>query len=329
MFCTKCGANVEDGVKFCTECGENLLLTTSQQSQPDLQQQASYQQTPSQPVYQQQPVYQAAYQPAMNMAPKRKRHVGLYVMLSILIILAAIIVYILGSLSFFKPKDLGIKYTQADFNGVIQKLGIHINADLGSNQTYDNAPILAGSMTSKGDSTITKENFENGLNYQDFNWEFSNYVQKSVTLTPEEVTAFFNEIAPTFWWFDKTQVKIDGNGKIITSSQADIKKIKEDLYSDVANNIPIPLPDKVNIYTEGDFSITDNKINMVPDVIKAGPLSVPEQYLAGDNLDIFSSFLERFYTVIPGLQINNAGIKDGEFVFDGMIPTEVKVTPKN
>ncbi|MHB8962393.1 MAG: zinc ribbon domain-containing protein [Saccharofermentanales bacterium] len=357
MFCTKCGANMADGAQFCTQCGaqfpseaapdQTAGQTAGQPSSQAAAQQSSqavqpaYQQ-PVQPVYQQpvqqayqqpayqQPVYhQPVYQQSVQAMPKKKRHVGLYIMLGILICITGAIAYILGSMSFFKPKNLGISYTQADFNSVVQKLGLHITADLGNGETYDNMPILTGDSTTKPDSTITDETLKNKLSYKDFNWEFSNYQPKSVTLTPAEVTAFFNEIAPSFWWFDKTQVKIAPDGKIITSSQADIEKILSDLYPDVAEFIPIPLPGSANLYTEGDFSITDNQITMDPEVLKLGPIGVPTQYLQGENLDSFSSYLDRFYTIIPDLQINSAGAKDGGFVFDGVIPTEVSITPKN
>jgi len=38
--------------------------------------------------------------------------------------------------------------------------------------------------------------------------------------------------------------------------------------------------------------------------------------------------LERFYTIIPELQIKNAGVSNGGFIFDGVIPTQVSITPK-
>jgi len=357
MFCTKCGANVADGIKFCTACGADLSLapassasesgtgqtagkttesatSTAPASAPATPTPAPIpafqQQTYQQPVYQPQPAYQQPmYQPAAIAVPKKKRHVGLYILLSILIVLAGLIVYMLGSLSFFKPKNLGVSYTQADTNSVMKKLGIHITADLGNGEKYDNAPMLTGDLTAKPDSTLKSKTLGTKLSYKDYNWAFSNYQPKSVTLTPAEATAFFNEIAPSFWWFDDTQVKIDSDGSILTSSKANIKKIKEEIYPDVAGEIPIPLPDSVNLYTKGGFSITNNKIDMVPEEIKVGPVGVPGQYLKGDNLDVFSDYLSRFITVIPGLQIDNAGVQGDGFVFEGTIPTEVNITPKN
>ena len=341
MFCTKCGANVVEGMKFCTGCGADVSqMTSSGQTEetktdaPATEQPVNQQPVYQQPVYQQpvyqQPVYQQpVYQPVVT-APKKKRHTGLIITLVVLAVLIGGAAYVLGSVfSWFGPKNIGGSYTQADFNSMIQKLGLHITADLGNGETYDNAPILSGDSKSKADSTIKAATLKKKLSIHDYNWSFSNYQPKSVTLTVAEANAFFNEIAPSFWWFDKTHVIIDKNGKIISSSKVDIKKIKAELYPDVAGDIPIPLPSSLNLYTEGDFSITNNQIDMVPDVIKAGPISIPEQYTGGDNLDIFEDYLARFFTIIPDMQINYAGAKNGEFVFDGTIPTEVAVTPKN
>ncbi len=326
MFCTKCGAKADEGIRFCTQCGAEIPAAGAPAGTPG----RADGQPPmdGQPVYPQ-PVFPgpAAYQ-AVPPPKKKKRHTGLYVLLGILIVLVGAVVYLLGSLSLFKPKNLGIRYDQADFNSVVQKLGLHVTADLGNGETYDNAPILSGDAAAVPDSTISSGTLKGKLSYKDYDWSFSDYQPVSVTLTPEEVSAFFNEIAPTFWWFDDTQVKIAPDGTIITSTRADIRKILEDLFPDVAGYIPVPLPDSANLYTEGDFAITDNRIAMDPDVIKVGPVSIPGTYLEGENLDVFSEYLGRFYTIIPDLQINSAGVQGGEFVFDGVIPTEVSVTPK-
>jgi len=236
---------------------------------------------------------------------RRKRSRALIVFLIFIALIAGGSLYFFGTLSFLKPKDLGVKYTREDYNNVIKKLGMNISKDLEEDKK------------SKG-----------GLNYKDYNWSFSDYQHKTFTLTSSEVSAFFNYIAPDFWWFKDTQASIDSNGDIITSSKADISKMKRDLFSDVASKIPVPLPSSANLYTKGDFSIVNNKIIMTPKVFEVGSIGIPKQYTTGSNLAVFSNYLERFITVIPELKINNAGVKDGQFFFDGVVPTKVSVTHK-
>ncbi len=319
MFCKNCGSENVDGNVFCKECGSKI--------EPVIQQQ--------QPVMQQQPVNNfqqpmPAYAATSFVPARKKSHFGRWIFLVVLLAILGFIAYFVATTFFGGPKDLGIRYTQKDYNNVIQKLGIHITADLGNGETYDNKDILAGDDSATGykssanSSSVTIKD----LNFKDFNWEFSNYVHKTITLSDVEATAFFNEIAPSFWWFKDTQVKINPDGTILTSSSANIDKMKKTLYSDVADKIPFALPNKVNLYTEGDFGVQNNKITMDPKVMNAGPVPVPKTFTTGDNLAVFSTYLERFYTIVPELDIINAGVKDGQFVFDGTIPTEIKVTPK-
>ena len=47
------------------------------------------------------------------------------------------------------------------------------------------------------------------------------------------------------------------------SSTADIERLKTDLYSDVADDAPIPLPDRLNIYSKGQVSITNNQLTEI------------------------------------------------------------------
>ena len=90
-FCTECGANVPDGLKFCTGCGKLMdEATVSQtQQQPQQQQQVQQQQPQQQQVQQSasvarvapatatpatlttQPIATVAYNPAANMAPPK------------------------------------------------------------------------------------------------------------------------------------------------------------------------------------------------------------------------------------------------------------------
>lgn len=234
--------------------------------------------------------------------PRKKKHVGLWVFLIIVLLIAAAIFYFYGSLALFPPKHLGINYTQADLDSVMKKLNVQI--------------------------TAPKEVPE-GASINDYNWKFSNYQPRKFTLTPTEATAFFNEIAPQLWWFDQIQIKVE-KGTILTSSSVDIARIKQDLYADVAGQIPVPLPEKANLYTEGDFAIHDNQISMQPDVIQVGLVPIPDQYLQGEELQVFSDYLERFITVIPDIDIKEAGLQDdGNFIFDGVIPTQIEVTPKS
>lgn len=217
-----------------------------------------------------------------------------------------------ASFSLLGPKDLGVEYTKEDYNSAMEKTGMTIEFE-----------GMTGEELEEFKETAGKESIN------DYNFEFSEYERKQFTLTAEESTALLNEIAPSFWWFDDLQVKVSPDGTMEGSSKADIRRLKEDLYADVAGDVPIPLPDTLNIYSKGKLSVTNNQINAEPEEFDLGPVGLPEKYLEPENVEVMEDYFPRIYTVVPGLEIKSlSSNENGEFVFDGVIPQKVSVTKK-
>ncbi|ABE51180.1 hypothetical protein [Methanococcoides burtonii] len=217
-----------------------------------------------------------------------------------------------ASFSLLGPKDLGVEYTHEDYLSALEKTGMEIE--------YKG---LTGEALEEYKKDAPKESFH------DYNFEFSEYERKEFTLTAEESTALLNEIAPAFWWFDDLQVKVSPDGTMEGSSTADIKRLKADLYSDVVDDVPIPLPNTLNIYSKGQISITNNQLSAQPESFKLGPASLPTKYMSDESVSVMEDYFPRIYTVVPGLEINSlTSNSNGEFVFDGVIPQKVSVTEK-
>ena len=77
MFCTNCGANIDNGSLFCTNCGTPLASAAAQQApmQKQVRQEPVVQQaqpTPYQQTPYQQPVQQDAYQPPSYDSPAQQ-----------------------------------------------------------------------------------------------------------------------------------------------------------------------------------------------------------------------------------------------------------------
>ncbi len=228
----------------------------------------------------------------------------------LIIIGSAFAVY--ASFSILGPKDLGVEYTHEDYLSALEKTGMEIE--------YKG---MSGEVLEEYKTDAPKESF------QDYNFEFSDYERKQFTLTAEESTALLNELAPSFWWFDDLQVKASPDGTMEGSSKVDVKRLKSDLYSDVADDVPIPLPDTLNIYSKGQISVKDNKLNGDPESFKLGAASLPGKYMEEGSVDVMEEYFPRIYTVVPGLEINSlTSNSDGEFVFDGVVPQKVTVTEK-
>lgn len=294
MNCTNCGAQIEQNARFCTVCGAALAAP------------AQYVPPPQQPVYA--PVY------AAPVIPKKKARTGIWITLALLLIILGAAGWFLGRLMFFKPKDLGIKYTEADFQSAMDKIGTQITFE---GKTGDDLDAFRKSLK------------DEEFYIEDYNFELTDYQRKSFTLTPQEATALLNEVAKGFWWFEDVQVKVLPDGSMEGSSKADIAKLKKELYSDVAGNIPIPLPDSLNIYSKGKLSITNNHLEAQPEEFDLGPIELPNQYKTQGAVQTVSGYLERIYTVVPELEIISlTADEDGNFVFDGVIPQKVVVTKK-
>ncbi|MBC7086639.1 MAG: hypothetical protein H5T43_09850 [Methanomethylovorans sp.] len=235
-----------------------------------------------------------------------------YILLAVsgLVIIGAFWVY--ASFSLLGPKDLGVRYTHEDYISALEKTGIQVE--------YEG---LTGEALEEYKKHTEKKSIH------DYNFEFSDYERKQFTLTNEEATALLNELAPGFWWFDNLQVKVLPDGTMEGSSTADIKRLKTDLYADVADDVPIPLPDTLNIYSKGRISITNNQLNGDPESFTLGAVPLPDKYLEEESVNTMEEYFSRIYTVIPGFEITSlTSNSEGEFVFDGIIPQKVSVTKK-
>lgn len=239
-----------------------------------------------------------------------------YVFLAAVVLILGSVFWVYASFSLFGPEDLGVEYTHEDYVSALEKTGIQVE--------YEG---LTGEELEK----YKEEEKKNGekKSIHDYNFEFSEYERKEFTLTNEEATALLNEIAPGFWWFDNLQVKVLPDGTMEGSSTADIERLKTDLYSDVADDVPIPLPDRLNIYSKGHVSITNNQLHGDPETFNLGAVPLPDKYMEEESVSVMEDYFSRIYTVVPGLEINSlTSNSDGEFVFDGIIPQKVSVTEK-
>ncbi len=318
------------------------------QGSPNLQQGAPY---PAPPMQGNGPYPQNGSYPQagpysgmpMQVTLKKKKHVGCFVSLILVVLIGAGIFWAVGSIGLFQPKNIGVNPQKEDFLSVQNKMGTQVTAQIRSADLGDSLKdVLAAGGVEKNvngesviemDNTVMAELFGKNktitkLKISDYNWEFSDYQLKQFTVTDQEASAFFNNIAPAFWWFNSTQIKLE-NGKIITSSQLDIEAVVNAMFSDVAGQIPIPLPGKANLYTEGDISIHNNHISMQPDVFTIGPIPLPDEYKTPEKSELIAGYLDRFITIIPGLEINDIHQDSGGvFNVDAVIPQKVVVTPK-
>lgn len=314
MNCQKCGAPYTSADRFCQNCGSPVSVVQTQPNPAPFKNM----QAQTGPV----PFNAPPYNPKTVKPKKKRTGLKVFLVLLVIIILATAAFYIVRNIipnfKLIKPKNLGVNYTQVDYQNAVAKTGVNITFDGMSGQQLEKF---------KADSKNKDANIE------DYNFEFSNYQQQTFTLTPSEATALLNEIAPGFFWFNDIQVKANPDGTMEGSSTLKVDKILNDLFYDVKDQIPSELsallPSTVNIYSRGTINIQNNQLTGNPEEFKIGPVNVPQKYMDQDGIEVMDDMFSRIYTVIPGFEIYSLGSdSNGNFLFDGLIPQTVNVTHK-
>jgi hypothetical protein len=326
MFCTNCGSKNDDQAQFCANCGTRFTPAAPvnaapppQYAPPPQQYAPPPQQYAQQPQYAPPPQQYAAPQPPPK---KKKKHGCLIVFLIFLVLVGALIAWILGAFDFLG----GLGYSQKDYDSAMDKIGITIDFE-GKNATEYKAWLVAH----KGQK----------LPIDAFDIAFSDYEERSFSLTEAEANAFVNGVAPNLSWFDSIKFTINDDGSVSGKYKVDFKKVKDELIPDMLGQIPDAvsrfLPNTFTMSTRGTASILENQV-YVPEPLtefKIGPIPLGPviQGVNGGPLDdatrqeIFD-VTARIYTQIPDLLIHFLGVEDGEFKFEGYMPTLVTVSEK-
>ena len=234
--------------------------------------------------------------------PKKKKRIGLFFTLGVLLVIIGVILWIVGSLFFFKPRDLGIRYTEADYNNAIEKIKISISIN--------------------GESGKSLKDIEKS---KDDNWHYDDFRREKLTLTASEFSALVDSITPTF---GDIQVKGTAGGIIEGSSAVSFDAIKN-MLGDQIDQVPLKIPDKgsANIYTKLNLTVKDNKVTASAVALEIGVIPLPEDVLK--NITIADQ-LETAFGSVPGLVIHSLTTDEsGNFIFDGTYPHKVNITPNN
>ncbi len=307
MFCSNCGSKNDDNSPFCGNCGARLNAAAPPPTQA----------APPPPPP---PQYAPAPPPP---PPKKKRHGCLWGCLSILVVVAILVggLYLWISGAFLSPG-----YTAKDYDSAMQKVGVTIDFE-----GMDATQLTAFVKAHRGEKFALA----------DYDIAFSDYQEKTFSLTQVEANAFVNGVAPNFSWFDSIRFTINSDGSVTGKYKVDFKKVKDELIPDLLGDIPPQvsafLPDTFSLTTRGTASIVDNRV-VVPEPLSElaiGPIPLQPiiRNVAGGPLDESSrqqifDITSRIYTEIPDLQIHSLKVQDGQFYFSGYVPTHVTVTEK-
>jgi hypothetical protein len=285
MICQNCGNSNEDGSSFCVKCGVKLVIPDA--TSPLIQQ------TPVEP----QPLYQSSQ---IAIPIKKKKYIGLWILLAVVLLIGGALIYFFGSLSWFPPKDLGVKYTKVDYESFVRKVGLE-NIRISANGKIDD---------------------------NNYNYVLSGSKKVNAEITQEELTAYVNEGIPSNLALDKVQIRINKDGSLEGSGVVNFDYIKSLAVKNNASvdflKIPIPLPEKANIYIKINASMTDN----VPDITLCegylGTISV-KSMISKENISMAEQALTTLLNnANPTLKINSIKFADGKAIVDGQMPEKIE-----
>lgn len=280
MFCSKCGKENPNLSTFCIECGEKLIV-------------------PPSPLVQPRPVNQTYIPSTPLPRPKKKLPIGRIVTLSILAILIGSILYFIGTLFWFPPKDLGVKYTKADFDSAVKKIGI----------VKDTAP-LKGALG-------------------DYKYVYSGSKHLDVEFTQQELTAWLNEGRPSYFALKKVQIKLNKDGTAEASAEVNLDNVKYIVNKNIPNadwsSIPIPIPSKANIYVKSSGSVTNNIFSLSGVNANIGVAPIPGNLLTTNNVNVLEDTIKTVIEKeIPTTKIEKIELVNCKIHSVGTIPAKME-----
>jgi len=194
------------------------------------------------------------------------------------------------------PRDLGVKYTEAD-----------------RATAYTNNGVESTAITPSQDNS-------DGIKYEG---------QKEIktSFSSAEISALNNSVSWVNYPVSNIQIKINSDGTGEASGTLDVRKILswisfthsiEEIESKVKEyNIGFSPP----FYLKGSVKVTNNKVSLVPQTIEVGRITIP-QNIVSSNIAPIENFIQDRLNAIPNLQIRSLNLDGGKVNLDATYPAK-------
>jgi hypothetical protein len=191
-----------------------------------------------------------------------------------------------------KPKDLGVKYTEADLNTGRNLAKIELK-----DQTGDKSLAFEGSKSISG--------------------EYSNAV----------MTAMINSAKYKYYPISNAQILVHNDGTIESSGNINISKVGqwsldlgagEGLVSKAKTYIGYVSPNP-SYYLKGRMSIENNQISLNVSEAKVSRYSAPDSII-NQYQGQLADFVEERMSNVPGMNVKSAKFENGKMVLDANYP---------
>lgn len=195
------------------------------------------------------------------------------------------------------PRDLGVKYTPADYTETHQKIGTEV--------------VTASTSASIKDSLL-----------------FSGKKETKVSLNSSEITAYLNADKYIYAPLTNVQIKInpDGTGEAsgilniknfityasLTTPTADVQKAIDRFHLNA--NLPF--------YAKGTLVVINNQVNFNISQLEIGRIPVPQNYVS-ENQAALNDYATKKLNSIPNLQVRSLTLTDAKANLDATVPQKV------
>jgi hypothetical protein len=196
-----------------------------------------------------------------------------------------------------KPRDLGVTYTQADYQSGRAKTGT-IVTDLPSNAPPQQSIKYSGSHP------------------------------VNVTFTQAEFNALLNNHPWKYYPLKDCQLKLNADGTAEFSAILLTSRLKDYALSTgvsndsmkILNDYISKVPGNPTIYTKGKVSIINSQIiNTDVSELQIGKLSIPVDQIQNNQGSLISSAQQQMQA-IPGFSCKTFKIENGQVKFEGTLP---------
>jgi len=196
-----------------------------------------------------------------------------------------------------KPKDLGITYTQDDFQNMTAKSGI-------TRQTLPESTDLIQSAQYEGTHEL------------------------KITYSGQDLTALVNETKWKYNPFSNVQIRINQDATTEISGNINLEKLWDYVgtngvsTSDIeqAKKALAAIPSQPAFYAKGVTEGADNKVSKLNiESLSIGRLSVPSNIIH-TNQHYLAEIADKEMSSIPGFYAKSVKAENGEVKFEGSIP---------
>ncbi|MBU1117749.1 hypothetical protein KKD37_02175 [Patescibacteria group bacterium] len=196
-----------------------------------------------------------------------------------------------------KPRDLGVKFTPADYQTADEKFGVEIG-------TIESAASVKDSLVYSGKKDI------------------------NLALNSSQITAYAAAETWKYSPISDLQIKINPDGTGEVSGRLNVENVLSyvslvtpiDEVQKAINKFKIPATPI--FYTKGTVSVTDNKVNFSLQSFEVAHIPVPQNYVS-ENTGALNNFVTDRLNSIPDLYIRSLTLDNAQANIDATIPEKV------